>query len=343
MHHLAQIRATGKTSAPVNVEIDLSNRCSRGCTWCHFAYTHTRGPLAGTVAKPAHHVDSGDLMDEHLAYEIIDQLVAQGVRSITWTGGGEPTLHPQFDNIIAYAQASGIEQGLYTLGGHIGDYRAGLLKRALTWVYISLDAHDPESYKRDKGVNGFAPVLEGISNLVAADGPATIGVGFLIHRGNMDDIWRMVALGRGLGVDYVQFRPTIRYNMARPNEVDEPTGWTEQAMRWLRAYDNDPFVIADVDRFGMYGNWAGHGYRTCYWAALQTVITPNGKVWRCVNKRERSDALLGDLEEESFGQIWERAGGTCAVDGECRVMCRGHVANITLDEVLTRPAHAAFI
>ncbi len=45
---LHELRTTGTTSAPVNVEIDLSNRCSHGCRWCRFAYTHTRGPLAGT-------------------------------------------------------------------------------------------------------------------------------------------------------------------------------------------------------------------------------------------------------------------------------------------------------
>lgn len=41
---LSRIGETGKTKAPVNVEIDLSNRCSHGCAWCHFAYTHTKGP-----------------------------------------------------------------------------------------------------------------------------------------------------------------------------------------------------------------------------------------------------------------------------------------------------------
>jgi DNA repair photolyase len=48
---LDQIRRTGTTTAPVNVEIDLSNRCSHGCSWCHASFTHTRGPLAGS-AKP---------------------------------------------------------------------------------------------------------------------------------------------------------------------------------------------------------------------------------------------------------------------------------------------------
>jgi hypothetical protein len=90
-------------------------------------------------------------------------------------------------------------------------------------------------------------------------------------------------------------------------------------------------------------NWRGHGYKTCNWSALQTVITPNGKVWRCTNKREHPDALLGDLSIESFEAMWARSGGPCAVDGACRILCRGHFANQTLDGVMTEMPHANFI
>src|SRR5574338_42021 len=70
---LLELRTAGKTSAPINVEIDLSNRCSLGCEWCHFAYTHTRGPLKGKRAKPAGAVLGGDLMEPDLIGSILAQ------------------------------------------------------------------------------------------------------------------------------------------------------------------------------------------------------------------------------------------------------------------------------
>lgn len=342
LDRLHELRTSGRTTAPVNVEIDLSNRCSRGCEWCHFAYTHTRGPLAGKAARPAGALDAGDLMDMTLARSIIDQLTAAGVRSITWTGGGEPTLHPNFDEVIRYAEGAGMAQGLYTTGGHIDPERAALLRQALTWVYISLDAADATAYKRDKGMNGFAAVIDGIRNLMRAEGSATVGLGFLLTRQNVVDVDRMVELGHKMGVDYVQFRPTVRYDMAHPGALDEDTEWVTDAMRALRAYDDDDFVIADVDRFDMYRNWQGHGYSACHWAALQTVITPNGRVWRCCNTREVPAALMGDLTHETFDDVWARS-GTVAVDGHCRVMCRGHIANLTLDALLSPQEHGRFI
>lgn len=340
--HVAQLKRDGTTPAPVNVEIDLSNRCSLGCQWCHFAYTHTRGPLAHDGDKPEGRVAGGDLMDFWLARQIIGQLKFAGVQSVTWTGGGEPTLHPQFDEIVQAANNVGLKQGIYTHGGHIGLERAAALKKYMTFVYVSLDECRPETYKQSKGTDRFDTVCENIHRLVFAEGQATIGVGFLIHRDNWQDIPAMVELGRELQTDYIQFRPTIQYDQLHPDRPAEDTSWIDNAIPLLEQAACEPFVVADIDRFRMYQNWQGHGYRRCNWAGMQTVITPNGKVWRCLNKREHADALLGDLSEESFVHIWDRAGGSCAVDGSCRVMCRGHIANITLDAVLSRPVHAEF-
>jgi len=339
---LLQLRNTGKTDAPVNVEFDLSNRCDRGCEWCHFAYTHTRGPLTGKQSGPEERIAGGDLMDTALAYSIISQLAMIGVQSVTFTGGGEPTLHPHFDSIALYAKNAGLQVGLYTHGGHIDEKRAELLKQICTWVYVSLDECTPEDYQQSKKNTGFEKVKAGIRRLVQAEGGATVGVGFLIHSLNYRKARDMIALGKSLQSDYVHFRPTVHYRNDAPGQLDEDTGWLKQARESLRVHENIPGVYLDIDRFDMYRNWNGHGYQTCYWAAMQTAITPNGKVWRCVNKREHKAALLGDLAIESFYSIWQRA-SSCAVDSQCRVMCRGHIANQTINAVLSEPAHSAFI
>lgn len=338
--HLLQ---QGHRPPPVNVEIDLSNRCSLGCEWCHFAYTHTRGPLAGKRDKPGGAVSGGDLMDRNLATRIIYDLERAHVKSITWTGGGEPTLHPDFNFIVRAAALAQMEQGLYTHGGHIDEERAAHLKELFTWVFVSLDECTPDAYKASKGVDRFQAATDGIRRLVQAEGKATVGVGFLLHRRNYNKVRQMVELGRELGVDYVQFRPTVHFEQDNPGELSEDTTWVNWAISHLNGYADDAFVIADVDRFRMYRSWKGHGYDTCNWSALQTVITPNGKVWRCTNKREHPDALLGDLSVESFADVWARNGGPCQVDGACRVLCRGHIANLTLDKVMQEIPHANFV
>jgi len=281
-------------------------------------------------------------MDFTLAISIINQLKTAGVESITWTGGGEPTLHPRFDDIISYAHAIGMKQGLYTHGGHIDENRANLLKHVMTWVYISLDECTPEDYKQTKGVNFFDKIMTGIGYLLDARGMATIGLGFLLHRDNWQKMNDMVTLGERLGVDYIQFRPTILYHQDNPDVPAEYTNWLSEVIDCLQAYDGLDHILADVERFKMYRDWNGRSYTTCHWAGVQTVITPNGKMWTCVNLREHAEDEIGDLSVEPFADIWQRRKTKC-VNGQCRILCRGHVANLTLDSVFTEPLHSSFV
>lgn len=339
-HHLdrlAELQETGQTSAPINVEVDLSNRCSLGCSWCHFAYTHTRGPLAHV---PGGDIPGGDLMDTALALRIVREFAGGNVRSITWTGGGEPTLHPRFDTIVA-AAAEQISQGLYTNGCHIEVERAWRLKKQMEWVYISLDEITPDAYSKSKGVNArfFERALQGIRNLVAAKGKATVGMGVLLHEGNAECGPEAVRLARELGVDYVQFRPTILFDAARPGQRIEQPEWIGRA---LAAVPNDPIVSIDRARFEMYASWESHGYSRCHWSALQAVVTPNGSMWTCVNRREDRGSLIGSLAEEPFEKIWARV-RRHEVDGRCRLMCRGHIPNLTVEELARPMKHWEFV
>ena len=354
--HLDKVEAlrTGERLPPVNVEIDLSNRCSLGCSWCHFAYTHTRGPAKGQQDKPEGAIPGGDLLELELAHMILAQLSMFGVKSISWTGGGEPTLHPDFEEIILSCHSWGrdkqlnigfpIDQGIYTHGGHIGEKRAIIMKKAMTWVYVSLDATDARQYALDKGVPAkrFAAALQGISNLVKADGDAVIGVGFMIHSGNYDKAHEMIKLAHDLGADYCQFRPAVIFDSQEPGKAAENTEWALKAMNYLKKFSGSDFVQVDLKRFDEYFNWWQHGYETCWWSGMQTVITPNGKVWTCVNKREYPGHELGDLNEDSFEDIWNRH-GLATVDSSCRLLCRGHAANKALDELMKVPAHVNFI
>lgn len=344
LNHLNHIIALkqGEYAPPINVEIDLSNRCNLGCKWCHFAHTHTRGPLA-TSEKPDGLLPTGDLMNADMAISIINQLHDAGVKSVTWTGGGEPTLHPDFLKIITHAAKLGLRQGLYTNGVHITPDTARVLKQQMAWVYVSLDECEPDTYKASKQSTKFSYAIGAIRHLVNAKGSATIGVGFMLHDINYGSITAMKRLAIDeLHADYVQFRPTIRYEYAAPFEFVDDRQWLDNAMVLLDDYQDDPQVYADLERFSMYRDWARHDYDTCYFSALQTVITPNGKVWQCVNKRGYSGAELGDLSESKFKDIVSHI-KPCAVNGDCRIMCRGHMANLTLDKMIQPSIHEDFI
>jgi MoaA/NifB/PqqE/SkfB family radical SAM enzyme len=280
-------------------------------------------------------------MSHEFARRMLREFKHAGVLSVTWTGGGEPTLHPDFDAILVDTVLAGLEQGVYTHGGHVDSTRAEVMKTMCEFVYVSLDAADRQTYKQLKVADRFDAACEGITNLAKADGKAAIGVGFLITKDNWREAFRMRELALDLGADYCQFRPTIYYDHDEPGKLVEDTAWLRFATYFLETLKALPGVELDLHRFKRYADWSGHGYTHCYWAALQSVVTPNGKMWTCVNKREHPAELLGDLSEESFSEIWARH-SVPRVNENCRLLCRGDVANQTLSQVMQPVKHAAF-
>ncbi len=310
---LAEIKA-GLHPAPVNVEIDLSNRCNLACKGCHMTNTH-----------------DGKLIDTGLALDILAQLAEAGVRSVTWSGGGEPTLHPDIEKII---EACSLDQGIYTNGSNLTYQLISTLAERMKWVYISLDRNTRDSFKAYKGADKFARVITGAELLAKEQRNCTVGVGFMIDAENYPAIPDMTALAlHKIGADYVQFRPLVTPGADR--------NWVTEALPLLESQAGSK-VIADLDRFKQYRDWQTHGYQACYWAQVQTVITPDGKVYACCNRRGMADSCLGDLAVERWADVWARS-HAWNVDGNCRLMCRGHIPNLTLDRMFTSQAHGNFI
>lgn len=341
--HLDRIQGwrDGQKPAPITVEWDLSNRCSRGCSFCHFAYTHTRGPLAGHV-KPAGATSGGDLADTGMVIRALGQVAAAGVRGVVWTGGGEPTLYPEFDRITAQAVAVSLQQGMYTHGGHINQERAQRIKQHFTWVVVSLDRADDESYFAYKG-RGFKRSCEGVQALAAARGACTLGVSFLLDATSWQDAPRMLALSRSLGADYTTFRPMIIFDQTNPATPTDDRSWITDAEGMLRELAASPDVQCDPDRFLAYRDWAGRSYTVCRGIRYNTTITPDGRVWVCPNRREFPGSELGDLSKEDFLTIWQRHPGQWTDFADCRAMCRLHLMNVALDALEKPRQHEAFV
>jgi MoaA/NifB/PqqE/SkfB family radical SAM enzyme len=328
----------GQVLPPINVEIDLCNRCQLKCAGCHFAYTHSKGPYASKGAR-AYYAKVGDFIDESLINSVIHQMAEYGVLSITWTGGGEPTLHPHVEHITTVVKTCAIDQGMYTNGVHVDDEMAGVFGRTLNWVYVSLDCCDAETYKKEKGVDAFDAACEGVQWL--AECVEVCGVGFLMHSENIDRMQEMADLAYMLGADYVQFRPTVEFDHKSPSTPNGKLQWSLNMVDIELPQCEIPIEF-DRSRFHEYGNWKGHGYHECLWSGLQTVITPDGRMWTCCNKRGLETNCLGDLNKERFQDIWERR-EIADVNKQCRIMCRGHMPNRFLHSIMKPKAHANFI
>lgn len=335
----------GKKPAPVTVEWDLSNRCALGCMDCHFAHTHTRGPwVSKPRVLPMAYDAEGDLADEPLVKRGLEQMALAGVKGIVWSGGGEPTTHPKWIEILSYAHALGLDQGMYTFGGLLYDETAHALGSLAKWVVVSLDAPDAQTYAEEKGVAGerFFAACRGITGIAKA-GKAAVGVSFLLHSRNWTRAKEMRLLARGLGATYTTFRPAIRTSPSHPADCDDNREWITDALPYLEELSLESDVELDATRFAEYRDWNGREYSTCYGVRLTATVTPDGRIWVCPQRRGCSDSSIGDLRVDSFADIWARHTGEWTDFSGCRVMCRLHLMNKTLAEVYAPREHGAFL
>jgi MoaA/NifB/PqqE/SkfB family radical SAM enzyme len=331
----------GRIFAPIGVEIDLSNRCNLGCKFCHFAYTHTRGPLARK--DDARYKDMGDLIEFSVLQRALKEMAAFGVRSVTYTGGGEPTLHPRFIECLKAARDYGFEIGMYTNGTLITQDMAEAIKQYCSWVVVSLDEPYHDEYRAIKQVDAFNGALRGIGLLSGTTGQAVIGVSFLVtHHHSLEDMRRMHEVGIRAGANYIEYRPRILFDENNPGKPDEDTEWVNAAIEKLNTlakhFDK---IDARIEQFKMYADYR-RDYGVCNGILFTGIITPNGKLWKCVNRRGFADSCIGDLNEESFASIWARQ--IAHTDFEkCRVLCRADVINRKLWELSTPIEHANFV
>lgn len=151
-------------------------------------------------------------IDLELVKSIVAQAKPLGLTSVKLTGG-EPLLHPQIPEILAFIKNEGLSLVVETNGllcnAEICRLIAGCKK---AFVSVSIDAANAETHDAIRGVTGcFEAALAGVRNLVEAGlRPQII---MTVMRSNKNDVAPLVDLAESIGAGSVKInivQPTAR-------------------------------------------------------------------------------------------------------------------------------------
>jgi hypothetical protein len=194
--------------APVSINLDLTTACNFRCPHC---------------------VDSGIInTGEDIGLDIIrssiETLRSRGLLSVILIGGGEPTVHRDFEEIVRIVKANGLQVGIATNGSRLGRVAsvAGLLT-AGDWLRLSLDAAREDTFEKShrppakvtlgrileeaRAIKDSNPVIQlGYSFVIVWDG---IRYGGMELTPNMNEVPEAVDKAREYGFDYVSFKPCL--------------------------------------------------------------------------------------------------------------------------------------
>jgi len=276
---------------PVHVEISPTSVCNAKCPWCFYADNDAK---KGRVEIPY------DTM-----LEALRTMSHMGVKAISWTGGGDPSMHPQIEALIYNAHQLGFRQGMFT-----NARKAIVEPHLLDWIRISIT----EDYVLPAQVAAYAQATK-------------VGVCFNLCASNLDKLKSVVIQADRAHVAYLQIRPALAPTAAQQEVVECP--------RWLHEHSSRGMRII-LTEYKWQDCMQPHGYPICYGHHFVPFIWHNGDVDVCAYHFGEGTFTFGNLREESFDKIWRGTmrsqmihGGVAVVDN-CQHCCKNHELNKTL-------------
>lgn len=171
---------------PITADIFLTNYCNNACPYCNYKrWSHSPG---------ARYIKYDDFV------KYASRLRGLGVLGVILTGGGEPSINPDFKEICLWLERSGIPYGLNTnMLKYPGDIHPNFLK-------VSLDAGDRETYIKKRGVDAFDVVVENIKRFLNQRNAKT-RFGLQLLAESYKELDPFLSFARELPVDYISVRP----------------------------------------------------------------------------------------------------------------------------------------
>lgn len=252
-----------KLTYPVTCEIDPTTICQNQCSFCINKESNTA---------------SHSILDYNLYADLLPQLKELGVKSITFTGGGEPLLHPKISEMIISAHDLGFELGLITNG--IGLPKITNEIPLFQFIRISLYGSYLKTYIDITGKDHFEQVCLNIKSTVRVKENTTVGISFVLDENNYSEVTGAKYLASVLGVDYIQFKPLLTHSL--PSDL----------VTNGRSIATQRYEVTTTD--------------ACKLANLIGIVSADGCVYFCCLKRGESKYNLGDLRNDSFKDIWSR-------------------------------------
>jgi MoaA/NifB/PqqE/SkfB family radical SAM enzyme len=167
-----------------------TNRCNIECRTC---------------MRQGWDTELGKMSDETFE-RILGSVAKISPRPTVFFGGiGEPLFHPGTIDMVGRAKATGATVELITNGILLNEERArGLIAAGLDTLWVSIDGASPESYADVRLGAELPTVLENMKRFRKLRPPAhrpkpVIGIAFVAMKRNLDDLPKVLALGRSLG------------------------------------------------------------------------------------------------------------------------------------------------
>ncbi len=280
-----------KDCYPIYVEIGLTNLCNHKCIFCGLDWARGK-----------------ETLETKLLLKTLADLARHKIKSICYSGAGEPLLHKDFSLFVKKTKESGIDVSFSTNGVLFDETKAKETLPYASWIRFSIDAASPETHSKihrcsEKDFSSILNNLHKATELKKINRyNATLGVQFILLKENAHELLKSVQLYKDIGADNLQIKPYSHHPLSS-NDFSVNYSQYLHLKEELEKFNSDKFkVFFRKDTLQRIKEGATYDY--CYGLPFFTVINEKGDVQPCLLFYDYPEFSYGNLYKQSFSEIW---------------------------------------
>jgi len=318
---------------PITLELHLTNKCNNACYYCCM-----------WNVKNAQEMNTGEVR------KAVDFIGNSGAKGVIFSGGGEPTMHKEFDNAVFWLEQKGLDIGVITNGVNWNEERIKTVLPMIKWVRISLDAVDDEQYKLIRGTHQFEQVVANIKKMLELKNlypETTIGVQIVVNKHNYMSV-------RDFCFFCNQEFPTLDYIQVRPLEIkQDEVPYSAEELETLKDI-KDCAKIPKVqlsDKWDLITGAREFGFTKCHCCEMIGTIDAYGDYYLCCHTLKLTDYKFYNIFSSTQNNRAIHKVDTLKALGPskglnpkvCPIGCRGSNINRRLEGLANEQKHKNFL
>lgn len=324
---------SGTVAAPVHIRIKPINRCNHNCWYCAYRFDDL---------KLGEDMNESDVIPEAKMFEITDDIIAMGVKAVTFSGGGEPLLYKALPDVVERLASGGVKVATLTNGANLKGRMAKAFARHGTWVRISVDAWDDESYVKSRGARAgeFGKLLDNIKAFADTGTKCVLGISFIVGKNNYMRLAEVAEIFREAGVNHIKISGAVVSNDVAGNNAYHAEIKDDVALQIADAkkLTNDRFTV--LNHYHDLDERFQKEYTVCPFLQFLTVIGADLNVYTCQDKAYTVEGTLGSIRDRSFKDYWFSAENKKRLyefdpSKLCGHHCVAHTKNLAIMEYLS--------
>lgn len=305
--------------APISINLDITSACNFSCPYC--------------VDKKVLSTGDSFMLDEICS--TIRLLSAKGLKSVLLIGGGEPLLHPNFEDIVRYIKFLKLQLGIVTNGSIVSKLvEIAHYLGEKDWIRFSLDAGTEETFqmihkpRKEVKLNDICSSVKLIKDI---NDKVSIGFAYIIFHENIwidgiqlteniHEIPLAVELAIQNNFDYINFKPCLVKSVYTSNRESLLHGESNKRIKEIahrikevlsetkEIHKGRITIHESINLQALFGdelNSFKKQPKNCHCQVFRQIVTPTG-IYHCPAFRGDSKAFIASKEGYRSHQDYEQ-------------------------------------